>query len=214
MTRLTMISIGLSALLFSTGGISAQQIKPSAIQPAPIIDASKMRIEGPLKELFAESKSAKQDEGKNDIEMPLKGVVASSAPPAGEDESKRKIEFPVETIVATSNSDSQSEVVKMESIKFLSKTMIEAPVGSLVRRTNETQQDEEARKTKQRLPEVGEASGARKLDDSNDGEDNPAVQPGLVNWHPDFETACSASKKSGKPVLLFHLLGKLDQRFT
>ena len=43
---------------------------------------------------------------------------------------------------------------------------------------------------------------------------NPTVAPGLVNWHPDFETACVASRKSGKPVLLFHLLGQLNQRFT
>ncbi len=43
---------------------------------------------------------------------------------------------------------------------------------------------------------------------------NPAVSPGLVNWHADFETARAASQESGKPVFLFHLLGQLDQRFT
>jgi hypothetical protein len=42
---------------------------------------------------------------------------------------------------------------------------------------------------------------------------NPAVAPGKVKWHPDFETACQAAKKSGKPVLLFQMLGKLDQEF-
>lgn len=43
---------------------------------------------------------------------------------------------------------------------------------------------------------------------------NPAVAPGLVTWHANFETACAASEESGKPVFLFHLLGNLDQRFT
>jgi hypothetical protein len=42
---------------------------------------------------------------------------------------------------------------------------------------------------------------------------NPKVAPGKVSWHPDFEAACAASKKSGKPVLLFQLLGKLDDQF-
>jgi len=36
------------------------------------------------------------------------------------------------------------------------------------------------------------------------------VAPGLVHWHPDFEAACAAARTSGKPVLLFQLLGRLD----
>lgn len=43
--------------------------------------------------------------------------------------------------------------------------------------------------------------------------ENPAVQPGLVKWHPTFEAACKAANESTKPVLLFHLLGRLDQEF-
>lgn len=43
--------------------------------------------------------------------------------------------------------------------------------------------------------------------------DNPKVQPGLVEWNTDFETACAQSRKSGKPVLLFHMMGNLDDRF-
>lgn len=44
-------------------------------------------------------------------------------------------------------------------------------------------------------------------------DDNPTVAPGKVNWHPSFAAACEASKKSGKPVLLFQLLGHLDKQF-
>lgn len=43
--------------------------------------------------------------------------------------------------------------------------------------------------------------------------DNPVVTPGLVQWHPSFDAACQASRVSGKPVLLFHLMGRLDQKF-
>ena len=41
----------------------------------------------------------------------------------------------------------------------------------------------------------------------------PKVMPGKVRWHADFAAACAAAKTSGKPVLLFHLMGKLDDRF-
>jgi hypothetical protein len=43
--------------------------------------------------------------------------------------------------------------------------------------------------------------------------DNPKVKPGDVNWHPNFADACKASEKTGKPVLLFHMMGRLDDRF-
>ena len=42
---------------------------------------------------------------------------------------------------------------------------------------------------------------------------NPTVKPGEVRWHPSFAAACDAAKKSGKPVLLFHLMGRLDHQF-
>jgi hypothetical protein len=42
---------------------------------------------------------------------------------------------------------------------------------------------------------------------------NPKVQPGKVHWHADREAACRAARKSGKPVLLFQMMGKLDDRF-
>ncbi len=42
---------------------------------------------------------------------------------------------------------------------------------------------------------------------------NPAVAPGLVKWHPTVEDACAAARKSGKPVLVFHMMGQLDRQF-
>lgn len=42
---------------------------------------------------------------------------------------------------------------------------------------------------------------------------NPKVAPGKITWHPTWEAALAASARSGKPVLLFQLLGKLDQEF-
>ena len=42
---------------------------------------------------------------------------------------------------------------------------------------------------------------------------NPKVEPGKVRWHSDFATARTAAAKSGKPVLLFQMMGKLDDQF-
>lgn len=42
---------------------------------------------------------------------------------------------------------------------------------------------------------------------------NPHARPGRVRWHADFDAACAASRSSGKPVFLFHMMGRLDQKF-
>jgi hypothetical protein len=39
------------------------------------------------------------------------------------------------------------------------------------------------------------------------------VPPGKVEWHADFATACRAARDSGKPVLLFQMMGRLDHQF-
>ena len=44
-------------------------------------------------------------------------------------------------------------------------------------------------------------------------EENPTVRPGLVKWHASFADAQGAAQKSGKPVLLFHMMGQLDKQF-
>jgi len=42
---------------------------------------------------------------------------------------------------------------------------------------------------------------------------NPKVQPGKVRWHATLADACAAASKSKKPVLLFQMMGKLDDQF-
>jgi hypothetical protein len=39
------------------------------------------------------------------------------------------------------------------------------------------------------------------------------VAPGKVKWHATFEDACAASRTSGKPVMLFVMMGNLDDKF-
>jgi len=54
---------------------------------------------------------------------------------------------------------------------------------------------------------------ARTAEQPADYTDNPRVQPGLVHWHRTMAAAQEAARKSGKPVLLFQMMGRLDQRF-
>lgn len=42
---------------------------------------------------------------------------------------------------------------------------------------------------------------------------NEKVEPGKVRWHKAVQTAMDASKRTGKPVLLFQMMGRLDDRF-
>lgn len=39
------------------------------------------------------------------------------------------------------------------------------------------------------------------------------VKPGNVHWHDSMKSACAAASHSGKPVLVFQMMGKLDQEF-
>ena len=44
-------------------------------------------------------------------------------------------------------------------------------------------------------------------------DDNPRVAPGLVKWHTTLAEAKAASERSGRPVLVFHMMGQLDKQF-
>jgi hypothetical protein len=48
---------------------------------------------------------------------------------------------------------------------------------------------------------------------SNAEVNNPTVEPGRVKWHKTLADARAASEKSGRPVLLFHMMGQLDKQF-
>ena len=44
-------------------------------------------------------------------------------------------------------------------------------------------------------------------------DDGPIVEPGKVRWHASFADAQAAAQRSGKPVLLFRMMGRLDHQF-
>ena len=42
---------------------------------------------------------------------------------------------------------------------------------------------------------------------------NPTVEAGKVKWHATLAEAQAAAKKSGKPVLIYQMMGYLDKKF-
>jgi hypothetical protein len=42
---------------------------------------------------------------------------------------------------------------------------------------------------------------------------DPRAAPGLVRWHESVAAAQAAARASGKPLLVFQLLGRLDDEF-
>jgi hypothetical protein len=86
-----------------------------------------------------------------------------------------------------------------------SKAVVEVPAKALLAETNGP-----ADKTKMEieLPAKAVVTKTTKLEFHN-----PKVPAGRVGWHGDFATARAAAARSGKPVLVFHLMGNLDDQF-
>lgn len=61
---------------------------------------------------------------------------------------------------------------------------------------------------------VGKANATRADAGKSTGFKNPKVEPGKVRWHANFDKAVAAAGKSRKPVLLFQMIGNLDERFS
>jgi hypothetical protein len=62
-------------------------------------------------------------------------------------------------------------------------------------------------------PQPTQAPSPEPLDGAMQQE-SEKVAPGKVIWHRNVQAAHQAAQVSGKPVLVFQLLGDLDQRFA
>lgn len=115
--------------------------------------------------------------------------VALAATANAQDQGKGYIEGPTKHVVAV-NTASAPAVGPVVSPKIpdVGKGSIEGPMKRLLAAQSAT------------TPQAGPLV-------------NPKVQPGTVAWHATFEAACAASRKSGKPVLLLQMMGKLDEQF-
>jgi hypothetical protein len=115
----------------------------------------------------------------------------AAGPPAGLDRAKNDvIERPTKVVVNQTSAPTSQPARRPLDI---SKTLrIEPPVRAIVTATS---------------------APARTRAEAGDKFINPKVEPGKVRWHPTLSAACAAASKSKKPVLLFQMMGKLDDQF-
>lgn len=99
----------------------------------------------------------------------------------------------------------------------MSKMRVEFPVKGLLGRYKDSVsadfkpiKSSAQKEVKPAVPAKTLGSGQKLL---NKNQQNEKVAPGKVRWHKAIQTAMDASRQSGKPVLLFQMMGHLDDRF-
>jgi len=134
------------------------------------------------------------DVGKGRIEAPLKKLVATT-----------RTNTPRPAIAVAAGGVAKTGTFRVKPRVDVRKSIIENPLKKLVAstRTKTPQPAKSVATTPKETPPTAPAKF-----------ENPKVSAGKVRWHADFKKARAAAKISGKPVLLFQMIGRLDQRFT
>jgi hypothetical protein len=158
-------------------------------KPAPRPDPRKLVVERPIKALAADPRALLEEleAARLAATEKAKAVVNKAAKPAVPSAVSPSAEAAVEVTVEIGGVPvrrSSPAAVKHE----MKSVVVAKPAGAVAKST----------------VAVGKAGAAPA---------NPKVEPGLVKWHGDFAAARAASARSGKPVLLFQMLGRMDEHF-
>lgn len=198
----------LGGLLLVTLAPSKEPTMPP-VKPAKAVDVGKRVIEAPVENILADVPgalnriAAAAENTKAETAAAEKAQVDAQNDEANQDRRKFTIEQPVKYLVSeTTPSETIAIPDPAPSDKF--KEVIETPTKAVLKQETTT-----APKTVVSHPQLQE-----RVTKSDPPVENPRVEPGKVSWHADFEAARRASGESGKPVMLFQLMGRLDQRFT
>jgi hypothetical protein len=135
--------------------------------------------------------------------------VPSRSQPGTADRGKALIEMPIKNVVRAADPVPPARAIPANL--DVGKYVIEMPVKNVVRAADAVPTARDVGKGRVELPLKNVV--ARDTAAAGDKFVNPKVEPGKVKWHNNLDTACAASRKSGKPVLVFHLMGKLDDQF-
>ena len=176
---------------------------PKGTLKKPALDVGKGRVEASTKNLVKRSASARKaaiKNGANPAQAPVE--VQAESPPLAK-KPPLKAPFPVSKMVIESATKS---IVKSSAPALKkSKTSPATPDGAV---------DRPKRAVEAPTKRVVRAAGPGSAKPQAAKSGNPRVSPGKVRWAGNYTKALAAAKKSGKPVLLFQLLGELDRRFT
>lgn len=130
------------------------------------------------------------------------------------DMSKSRIEMPVKgflkpfTEVSSGKTNTSTYDQRMQ--KYLMPARPVAQPKSFAQAKTEAQPKADVQKTPVR---VKPAADSKALGSTRVKQQQERVEPGKVHWHKAVQAAMDASLQSGKPVLLFQMMGHLDDRF-
>lgn len=205
-----LMSVGVATAV--TAWAERQGAEPPAVSEAPApapprADRGKLAIESPLKELVARS-------GSDASTRPVGSATATSTRvPAAEPAAAEAPEDPAAAASPVARNDAAPPKRPPDPGKYI----VESPLKAVVAAADvqAALAGAAAAPVEATSPAVQPASTAEPAA-VGDGQaaENPSVAPGLVRWHTDFDQARAAADASGKPVLLFQMIGRLDQRFT
>jgi hypothetical protein len=150
------------------------------------------------------------DGGKRIIEGPTKKLIANGAAPAA-----KPVATPAELEAVRRALEARLLDVRKGSIENPAKAVIAAPAPPRVdapKSVAEQPARDVVSRTAAILARHGFTTPPAKAAPPA-APANPKVVPGKVRWHASFADAASAAQRSGKPVLLFQMLGKLDDQF-
>jgi len=117
-----------------------------------------------------------------------------------------RITFVLLVLTALVSADAAEKPSKKITVDFR-KSVIESPVKNILANNRSEKPPAQSAETQPVRTLVSSQTLGKSFN-------NPKVKAGNVQWHPDFEKACAAAVKSGKPMLLFQLFGRLDEQFT
>ena len=193
------------AIVLAATMVAGAEPAPKGTLKKPALDVGKGRVEASTKNLVKRSASARKvaiENGAHQAQAPVE--VQAESPPLAK-KPPLKGPFPVSKMVIESATKS---IVKSSAPALKkSKTLRATPDGAVaVDRPKQGVETPTKRVVQAVSPTTAKPQAAK--------SGNLRVRPGKVRWAGDYAEALAASKKSGKPVLLFQLLGELDREFT
>ena len=156
---------------------------------------------------FSFSSSHAQDQSKRIVEAPVESLVGKPSPKPVAKKTPLDAES-LEKIMSLLVQRTKKDNKATKRDRDFSKSIAEFPMEDLVHNLPKVElADSRKFRVENKLENV-----VRRSNDT--AQDNPKCEPGLIKWHESPSAAKASSLKTGKPVLLFTLLGNLDETFT
>jgi hypothetical protein len=186
---------------------------PAAAPAAPIrVDVRKSAIETPVKDLIASGAVQKAAANGPPPVSPAVEVPPPVSPPGSPPDAapaSGEADRPAPGVAGLARVDMRKSVIETPVKRLIAREAVQKAVGHDRHSEPVSPAADASRSVSPPAPpSAGHPAGGAP------GPVNPAVAPGLVQWHETLDQARAAAEASGRPMLLFQMIGRLDQRFT